>query len=131
MKQTAGRLIRRHAKDREPWRGHNPDADADRPWRKIYGTAKWKKLRKQVIREQPICKFCPRPSSHVDHIQDLATHPHLAYTRSNLRGLCMPCHNKRTSNSSRHKSPFAKDKPASAGFGADGLPLDKDNPFNR
>ena len=35
----------------------------------IYGTARWKAIRKQVIEAQPICHWCQvKPSTQADHL---------------------------------------------------------------
>ncbi|HUO11067.1 MAG TPA: HNH endonuclease [Phycisphaerae bacterium] len=42
-----------------------------------------------------------RPSTHVDHKEPLIDRPDLAFTRSNLQGLCDPCHHRKTADESR------------------------------
>lgn len=41
-----------------------------------------------------VCKGCKQPttSPHCHHIKHVARHPRLAFTPSNLVGLCGPCH---------------------------------------
>src|SRR5262245_19602580 len=60
-----------------------------------YGHA-WRKLRAQVLREQPICavRGCAVLSTDVDHIVALARGG--TNDRSNLRGLCHPHHSAKT-----------------------------------
>ncbi len=59
-----------------------------------YMQPRWRALRKIVLREEPICRMCQREaSSHVDHIIPRKKRPDLAFERSNLQGLCQPCHN--------------------------------------
>lgn len=53
------------------------------------------KLREQVRREEPLCRTClkhdrTRPTEEVDHIRPLSAGGSNA--RSNLQGLCGPCH---------------------------------------
>lgn len=60
----------------------------------------WRKLRLLVLAEEPLCRFCleegrVRASEHVDHIIPLRERPDLRLVRSNLRGLCESCHNRR------------------------------------
>ena len=72
----------------------------------FYLSKKWKATRLIVLRrDRYICALCGAkclgkakglPTPQVDHIQELKTHPHLAYELSNLRVLCKPCHSKRT-----------------------------------
>lgn len=57
----------------------------------------WRRLREQVLREEPVCRWCrSRPSTVVDHILPLSRYPELAHDRTNLTGSCQPC------NSSKH-----------------------------
>lgn len=51
---------------------------------------KWRRLREQVLREQPMCavRGCPMPSTQVDHIIPLKLRPDLGLNRSNLQGMC-------------------------------------------
>ena len=57
----------------------------------------WRRLRAQVLREEPICYLCGvRPSTVVDHVLPLSRFPHLAHVRSNLHGACRWC------NGSKH-----------------------------
>lgn len=55
----------------------------------------WRKLAAQVVAEEPTCWLqldgCTRLSTTGDHIYSVATHPHLALTRSNIRGACASC----------------------------------------
>lgn len=73
---------------------------------KFYKGTKWRKLRQQVLEEQNYeCQECKlngrvtlaNPDKHksldIDHIKELSTHPELAYEISNLRVLCIRCHN--------------------------------------
>ena len=39
----------------------------------IYGTAKWKAIRKTVLAEEPTCHWCKRaPSTQADHLVEIA-----------------------------------------------------------
>ena len=52
----------------------------------------WRRLREQVLREEPLCYLCGRrPSTTVDHVWPLSKYPHLAHDRQNLRGSCRFC----------------------------------------
>ena len=63
----------------------------------IYGTSRWKKLRLQVLAEEPTCHWCKRrPSTQADHLVELARGGD-PYERSNLVGSCAPCNSKRGS----------------------------------
>ena len=83
--------------------GHN------KPWRKLYNNATWKNLRQIVFHRDPICKICNRrPSSVADHIKDHKGNLKLFYDLENLRGLCKPCHDKKTGETSHGNSPEDK-----------------------
>lgn len=61
----------------------------------------WEQVRLQVLADEPLCRFCVEAgrvtaATVVDHIQTIAERPDLRLERSNLRGLCAPCHNART-----------------------------------
>ena len=62
-------------------------------------TRAWKKLRAQVIREEPVCWLklpgCTTLSTTADHILTVRDRPDLALVRANLHGACSPCNNRR------------------------------------
>lgn len=63
-------------------------------------TRAWRKLRDQVVREEPDCQLqiadvCTRVSTTGDHIIPVAARPDLALVRSNVRGACWPCNKAR------------------------------------
>lgn len=68
------------------------------PWRLIYRTERWQRLRRQVLREQPLCatEGCGQPSEVVDHVIPLVERIELAFERVNLQGLCADHHNSKT-----------------------------------
>lgn len=78
------RLVDRDTKSRQTWR--------------IYKDRRWEPLRQEVLFEQPMCagERCPQRSVVVDHIVPVRDRPELAFTRSNLQGLCVSCHNRKT-----------------------------------
>ncbi len=59
---------------------------------------RWKKLRKVVLARDPVCMDCGEaPSTDVDHIIPRAPTQHAAdVTEEELRGLCHPCHSRKT-----------------------------------
>ncbi|MDP2333849.1 MAG: HNH endonuclease [Reyranella sp.] len=63
-----------------------------------YGKKAWRDLRAAVLRRDPICatRGCGRPSSHADHVVPRSRGG--ADTLANLRGLCGPCHNRRSAS---------------------------------
>lgn len=59
-------------------------------------SAAWRKLRKQVLAEVPLCEYCPpgviTPATEVDH----ANFDPADNSRENLKSTCKPCHSIRT-----------------------------------
>jgi len=63
--------------------------------------ADWKRCRAQHLIAEPLCRPCLAmrrhvPATVVDHIKDIATHPHLRLDDDNLQSMCAPCHNRKT-----------------------------------
>lgn len=83
------------------------------PSDQVYSSTRWRKLRLKVIAEQPVCVLCNRlPSNVVDHriawksAKSEQEREYLLWDRSNLRGCCKTCHDRKTS---------AKDNPHAFG----------------
>lgn len=63
--------------------------------KKHYSTERWKRVRKRVLRRDPVCQMCEeRPAEEVDHITPLAEGGD--DSMENLQGLCESCHSKKT-----------------------------------
>lgn len=62
-------------------------------------TRAWRRLVAQVIAEEPSCWLqldgCTTASTTGDHVIPVTDRPDLALTRSNVRGACWPCNDKR------------------------------------
>src|SRR4051794_10040219 len=62
-------------------------------------TQAWRKLAKQVAREEPVCwlqfEGCTGASTTGDHVIPVVVRPDLALVRSNVRGACSACNYKR------------------------------------
>jgi hypothetical protein len=73
-------------------------AASEKQCRDFYKSAKWVKLRDEVLEESDKhCSWCGRGNEHgvymvVDHIKPRATNPHLELAKSNLHVLCNECH---------------------------------------
>lgn len=60
------------------------------------GTSAWRRLRAEVLAEEPLCRIgipgiCTVVSDEVDHIVPRSVDPTLTMARSNLRGACRAC----------------------------------------
>lgn len=60
-------------------------------------------MRDLVRAEEPLCRECLKANrtsatEHIDHVIDRKKAPELAFERSNLQGLCKPCHNAKRAN---------------------------------
>lgn len=61
----------------------------------------WRRLRKVVLSEEPLCRECSKigrvvASAEVDHIIPHKGNMKLFRDRKNLQGLCKPCHSRKT-----------------------------------
>ena len=70
--------------------------------RRWYNTARWHRLRAMVLAEEPLCYECQAigltaASTDVDHVTPHQGDPTLFWDRGNLRGMCNPCHTRKTS----------------------------------
>lgn len=66
----------------------------------MYWTARWRKLRAQVLLANPVCQAdgCASESTHVDHIIPHRGDQYLAWDRYNLQALCARCHSRKTAS---------------------------------
>jgi hypothetical protein len=97
-------------------------SDAYRKVDPFYLTAEWRKVRARVLKRDGICVECHVvPSSHCDHIKPRRLFPELELDETNLRGLCVSCHNTR---SAQQYSPNAM------GWDENGEPLDPTHPWH-
>jgi 5-methylcytosine-specific restriction endonuclease McrA len=62
-------------------------------------TRAWRKLRDQVVAEEPMCWLrlvgCTYVSTTADHVIPVVERPDLAMVRDNLRGACKACNSRR------------------------------------
>lgn len=92
----------------------------ERPWRALYSTPRWRKLRADQLRRQPWCRMHTAKGeriagSHVDHIKAHRGNRELFFAPANLQSLCATCHNK--VKQSHERSRFVP-------VGADGWPVE-------
>ena len=67
---------------------------------RFYQSRRWQKLRARQLQRQPLCVLCldagkVTEGKVADHVLERKERPDLQWTLSNLRTLCMPCHNRR------------------------------------
>lgn len=77
------------AHQREPWAGRRGFEGYGRDY---------KRNRAIVLREEPTCAICGKPSKTVDHIVPVSRGG--GHERENLRGLCKSCHDARSKKQS-------------------------------
>lgn len=90
-------------------------------------SAAWKKLRAQVLAEEPLCRMCTArglvvAATDVDHIEDSREDYTDDNRRENLCTLCHECHSLKTASS--------MGKRVSLGCDVRGLPLDPQHHWN-
>ena len=91
-------------------------------WRKLYDTARWKRLRLMRLSSEPLCRLCKTrfkrvtPANVCDHIKPHKGNEVLFYDYANTQSLCKPCH-----DIHKHREEIgALERPE---FGADGYPI--------
>ncbi len=100
-----------------------------RPWRHLYSTKRWHRLRTAQLRDEPLCRMCQRmgyitAATVVDHIEPHKGDESLFYDRSNLQSLCSTHHD-------ASKQRAEKRGIQEVGCGSDGWPISLDHHWNR
>jgi 5-methylcytosine-specific restriction endonuclease McrA len=98
LKPSFGSLVPRLGRLPDDEAARYRHRDALKPWRRLYKTARWQRLRMSTfIRDQFTCQLCPRIEA--DTSQLVADHktPHrgderLFWDPDNIQTLCKPCH---------------------------------------
>ncbi len=95
-RSLAGILHRRRTADAEYNRARRGDPDRGVE-DAVVSSARWKALRAQVLRDEPLCRTCAAAgrtelATQVDHVVPVRARPDLAYDRANCQPLCGPCH---------------------------------------
>lgn len=95
---------------------------ARQQWRRLYSTARWKRLRLHRLDQEPLCRLCRdrfkriTPANVCDHIVPHKGDEQLFFDYANTQSLCKPCH-----DIHKHREEIgALERPE---FGADGYPL--------
>ncbi len=88
----------RHRPKQESERDRKRVVDRHRPSASKRGYDRaWQRLRLVILDRDPVCTICHAALSQVvDHIEAVADAPHRRLDPDNLRGLCKPCHDRRT-----------------------------------
>jgi 5-methylcytosine-specific restriction enzyme A len=97
-------------------------------YKRLYGTARWKKARKAQLTIEPLCRFHKARglvalAGVVDHIKPHKGDLELFFDPRNLQSLCKLCHD--SAKQAQEKGGLLK------GNGLDGLPLDPNHPWNQ
>lgn len=73
-----------------------PAYDANRPWRHLYDTARWKRIRKAQLQAEPLCRMCAEQgkvtaATVCDHVKPHKGDEELFYGGP-FQSLCKPHH---------------------------------------
>ncbi|WP_051960480.1 hypothetical protein [Devosia riboflavina] len=111
------------------WDARSPEAEQ---YRKLYKTARWRRVRALQLSEQPLCENCQRhgrvtAATVCDHVDPKTKLNPATFFTGPFQSLCddprWRCHS--SVKQSIEKSGFVK------GVAADGRPLDASHPWNR
>lgn len=111
-------------------RGYDAKRRARQPWRLLYKTKRWRRIRKGQLRAHPWCQECERldpprfytPATIVDHVDRHGGDP-VKFFAGPFQSLCGPCHDSR--KQSEEVRGYRQD------VGADGWPVDDRHPVHR
>jgi 5-methylcytosine-specific restriction protein A len=83
---------------REARRGYDRKRSNDNPWRALYRTSRWRKLRARQLDDEPFCRTCVRlgvktPANVCDHINPHRGDPILFWSGP-FQSLCGPHHSR-------------------------------------
>lgn len=62
----------------------------------LYNTGTWRRLKQEVIGNEPLCRMCGKLAEEVDHIRKHNGDEELFSDIDNLQPLCKPCHRAKT-----------------------------------
>jgi 5-methylcytosine-specific restriction endonuclease McrA len=96
-------------------------------YRRLYKTSRWLRLRKQKLREEPLCerhkaKGKVKAATVVNHRKPHKGNKALFFDYSNLESTCAPCHD--SAIQSEERLGYSKE------IGIDGYPIDPSHPAN-
>lgn len=92
---TENRYCSKHEKEMEGNYNKN-----NRPFKKLYNS-RWRKLRKEFLKEHPLCEACKehgviKAATVVDHVVPHKGNERLFWDESNWQALCKSCHDRKT-----------------------------------
>lgn len=107
---------------------HDAKRRYDKPWRRLYKTARWLALRKRQRAAHPLCAWCMEkgkivPATVVHHKTPHEGNERLFFDIGNLASLCKPCHD--STAQQIEKTGY------SSNIGEDGWPADVNHPANK
>ena len=83
----------RHAKRGEQLAGERDRRQRDPEVRKLYNSSAWRKLRRRLLDEDPVCRRCRREwATECHHVRKVKDRPDLALDADNAKPLCRSCH---------------------------------------
>jgi len=103
MKLPPASMKKEKTKKRSNWK---PDSERGTRQKRGYDL-QWLRLRKEFLLRNPLCEICRRDgrrrlASQVDHIVPfVGLNDPLRLSINNLQALCLPCHRRKTSSTSR------------------------------
>ena len=78
----------------------SPREQARKERARLYASARWKALRKQHLKAQPLCVHCGKRGTVADHVQGhLGNWLARFFDPAGLQTLCWPCHSSKTAGS--------------------------------
>jgi 5-methylcytosine-specific restriction protein A len=92
------RYCEAHRRERAPFQG------AERSNEALYNTTRWRKLRRETLREQPLCRRCGAEHPlEVHHVRPPRGDEDLFFDPDNLTTLCSRCHRAETNREIRDR----------------------------
>ena len=67
----------------------------------LYGTHRWKLMRKEQLSADPTCRQCGAPATVADHVVPHRGDETLFWAKDNLQSLCRDCSNTKTAHEVR------------------------------
>ncbi len=85
---------------RKPWQEERVVHKRKKDNSKIYNGRKWRKFRKEKLKEEPLCRKCLnkgviKEAKVVDHIRRIEDGGEI-YSNKNTQSLCSRCHNQKS-----------------------------------